>query len=88
MNGLHGKCRELVAAELDTREPLEVINQILIPILDAAGQDFEAGVIFIPQLMLCASTAQVAFEVVKERIQASRRRAGGQRHHRGGDGKR
>lgn len=71
MNGLHGKCRELVAAELDTREPLEVINQILIPILDAAGQDFEAGVIFIPQLMLCASTAQVAFEVVKERIQAS-----------------
>ena len=71
MNGLTGKCRELVAEELEKREPLEVINQILIPILDVAGQDFEAGVIFIPQLMLCASTAQVAFEVVKERIQAS-----------------
>lgn len=71
MNGLTGKCRELIAEELEKRDPMDVINNTLIPILDAAGQDFEAGVIFIPQLMLCASTAQSAFEVIKERIQAS-----------------
>ncbi len=69
-NGLTGKCRELVAAELDGREPVEVINQTLIPILDRAGKDFETGKIFIPQLMLCASTAQTAFEVIKERLKA------------------
>ena len=41
------------------------------PILDRAGKDFETGRIFIPQLMLCASTAQSAFEVIKERIVSS-----------------
>lgn len=79
MNGLAGKCRALIASELETREPLDVINNVLIPILDEAGQDFEKGVIFIPQLMLCASTAQCAFDVVKEKIQAS----GGEQENRG-----
>lgn len=79
MNGLAGKCRELTAAELETRAPLDVINHVLIPVLDQAGQDFEAGVLFIPQLMLCASTAQCAFDVVKDKIQAS----GGKQEDRG-----
>jgi len=56
-----------------------VINRTLIPILDQAGQDFEKGAIFIPQLMLCASTAQSAFDVIKEKIQSS----GGQQESRG-----
>ena len=43
----------------------------MIPILDKAGKEFETGRIFIPQLMLCASTAQSAFEVIKENIEAS-----------------
>ena len=68
-NGLGAKCRELIAKELDSREPLDVINNTLIPILDRAGKDFEAGITFIPQLMLCASTAQQAFDVIKEKIQ-------------------
>lgn len=68
-NGLSAKCRELIAKELEIREPAAVINEILIPILDRAGKDFETGRIFIPQLMLCATTAQTAFEVIKERLQ-------------------
>ncbi|MGN0658719.1 MAG: homocysteine S-methyltransferase family protein [Emergencia sp.] len=71
MNGLNARCRELITAELETRQPMDVINETLIPILDMAGQDFETGVIFIPQLMLCASTAQSAFEVIKEKIESS-----------------
>ena len=71
MNGLAGKCRELVTAELETKEPIAIINKTLIPILDRAGKKFEKGVIFIPQLMLCASTAQAAFEVIKEKLVAS-----------------
>lgn len=68
MNGLAAKCKALVEKELESREPEEVINQTLIPVLDQAGRDFESGRIFIPQLMLCASTAQEAFAVVKEKI--------------------
>ena len=70
-NGLGAKCRELIEKELDSREPLDVINNTLIPILDRAGKDFEAGITFIPQLMLCASTAQQAFDVIKEKIEAA-----------------
>lgn len=70
-NGLGPKCRELIEKELENREPLDVINNTLIPILDRAGKDFEAGITFIPQLMLCASTAQQAFDVIKEKIEAS-----------------
>lgn len=73
-NGLSAKCRDLVLAELEKREPEEVINKLLIPILDRAGKDFESGKIFIPQLMLCASTAQAAFSVIKERIGATGRK--------------
>ncbi|MGC2873033.1 homocysteine S-methyltransferase family protein [Ihubacter sp. mB4P-1] len=79
MNGLSGKCKSLISAELENREPMDVINRTLIPILDQAGQDFEKGDIFIPQLMLCASTAQSAFDVIKEKIQSS----GGQQESRG-----
>ena len=69
-NGLTGQCRELIGKELKTREPVDIINQTLIPILDRAGKEFESGRIFIPQLMLCASTAQAAFEVIKEKLQS------------------
>ncbi len=70
-NGLPAKCKELVKAELEYREPMDIINNTLIPILDRAGKQFEKGLIFIPQLMLCASTAQTAFEVIKEKLDAS-----------------
>ena len=70
-NGLPAKCKELVGVELEHREPMDIINNTLIPILDRAGKQFEKGLIFIPQLMLCASTAQTAFEVIKEKLDAS-----------------
>jgi len=70
-NGLSGKCRELIEKELEEKDPLDIINGTLIPILDRAGKDFEKGIIFIPQLMLCASTAQTAFEAIKERLKAA-----------------
>lgn len=70
MNGLNGKCRELTEKELEKNTPEYVINQVLIPILDKAGKEFEIGRIFIPQLMLCAQTAQIAFDAVKEKLSA------------------
>jgi len=70
-NGLESQCRETVVKELETREPLDIVNNELIPILDKAGKDFETGRIFIPQLILCATTAQVAFEVIKEKLDST-----------------
>ncbi|MDD7020821.1 MAG: homocysteine S-methyltransferase family protein [Hornefia butyriciproducens] len=69
-NGLEGPCRELIEKELEIRDPLDIVNNELIPILDETGKRFETGKIFIPQLILAATTAQAAFEVIKKRLAA------------------
>ena len=59
------KAAEAMIADTD---PMEMINNVLIPALDAAGADFEKGKIFLPQLILTAGAAQACFEVIKSRI--------------------
>ena len=68
-SGLETQCREAVREALKTRAPLDIVNQDLIPILDRTGQEFEKGTIFIPQLVMSAGTAQVAFEEIKQKMQ-------------------
>jgi 5-methyltetrahydrofolate--homocysteine methyltransferase len=41
---------------------------MLIPALDKAGNEFEKGKIFLPQLILSAGVAQAAFDVIKEKL--------------------
>lgn len=45
---------------------MTIVNEILIPALDKVGTDFESGKLFLPQLIQSATTAQEAFEVLKE----------------------
>ncbi len=54
----------------DGMEPMELINEKLIPALDEAGDKFEKGKIFLPQLIQSAGAAQAAFDVVKRAISA------------------
>ncbi len=70
-NGLAAEAKALTFALLKEKDPIAVINEDLIPVLDRAGEEFEKGRIFIPQLILTATTAQSAFDAVKETIQAS-----------------
>ncbi|MFV0504700.1 MAG: homocysteine S-methyltransferase family protein [Lachnospirales bacterium] len=58
------KCRELIKSE----EPLHIVNNILIPILDKIGIKFEKGEIFLPQLISSANASKEAFDVVKEHL--------------------
>lgn len=48
---------------------MEVINQQIIPALDQVGRDFEAGRLFLPQLIKSAQVVQAAFGPVKEKLQ-------------------
>jgi 5-methyltetrahydrofolate--homocysteine methyltransferase len=52
-------------------EPMSVINDILIPSLNAVGEDFDAGRIYLPQLLLAATAAGAAFDEVKKVLQKS-----------------
>ena len=53
------------------KEPLDVINTCMIPALDHVGKGFEAGTVFLPQLLMSAEAAKAAFDVIKEKMAES-----------------
>ena len=68
--GLQDEARAAAEAALRTQQPLAVVNTSLIPALDAVGDGFEKGTVFLPQLLQAATAAQAAFEAVKAAIAA------------------
>ena len=67
-NGLKADALKAVKELIETSDPMEIINNKLIPALDNAGAKFEKGKIFLPQLILTAGAAQACFEVIKEKL--------------------
>lgn len=70
-NGLKGEGARITEHLLETMEAMSIINELLIPALDKTGADFEAGRIFLPQLIQSAGVAQSCFEVIKEHLSKS-----------------
>lgn len=69
--GLKGEAGAATCRLLEQgQEPLDIVNAVLVPALDAVGADFEAGRLFLPQLIQSAGAAQAAFEVLRERMSA------------------
>ncbi len=69
--GLKEQAVRAVRELLTDKDPMELINQEMIPALDRVGKGFEAGTIFLPQLLMSAEAAKAAFEIVREVLQAS-----------------
>ena len=65
IRGLRQDAARLTEAALSDTEPLEIVNSMLIPALDAVGADYEKGTVFLPQLIQAATAAQSAFGVLK-----------------------
>lgn len=72
LNGLKEAAHDATKALLSHTEPMEIINQILIPSLDRVGNDFEKGSIFLPQLIQSATAAQAGFEEIKKSLAAKK----------------
>ena len=51
------------------RDPLAVVSGDLIPALDMVGKKYEAGKLFLPQLLMSAEAAKAAFDEVKSAMQ-------------------
>ncbi len=51
--------------------PMEVINGHLIPALDEVGRQFEVGKLFLPQLLASAEAAGLAFEELRQKLEAA-----------------
>ena len=63
-----GRAAELA---LETAQPLDVVNQCMIPALDLVGKKFEKGTLYLPQLLMSADAAKAAFEIIKSRMAGS-----------------
>ena len=69
--GLKAEAHAAAQQALQHTAPLDVVNASLIPALDAVGDGFERGTVFLPQLLQAATAAQAAFEAIKAAIAAS-----------------
>ena len=66
--GLRSESAAAAAALLQTKAPLAVVDEELVPALDAVGKAYEAGTLFLPQLLQAAAAAQAAFEVLRRQM--------------------
>ena len=66
--GLSKEAKDLTARLLEEREPIEIINDYLVPSLDKVGREFEAKSLFLPQLLRAADAAAAAFTIIRKRM--------------------
>ena len=68
VKGLKDRAAAQTISLLETSEPIDVINHHIIPALNEIGTAFEQKKAYLPQLLMSAETASVAFEEVKKKI--------------------
>lgn len=76
-HGMRQDAARLTQAALEQKEPLQIVNEMLIPALDAVGADYESGKVFLPQLIQAATAAQSAFSVLKAHMASAEGESGG-----------
>ncbi|MFA7185470.1 MAG: homocysteine S-methyltransferase family protein, partial [Victivallales bacterium] len=76
MAGLAESASKATRKLLDTVNPLEIINNQLVPALDEVGKGFETGKMFLPQLLMAAEAAKAAFEEIKASYKGERKAEG------------
>ena len=69
--GLKEEAHHITRDLIGTREPLDIIQEELIPALNVVGEGFEKGTVFLPQLLMSAEAAKSAFEVIKDVLASS-----------------
>lgn len=68
IRGMKEEARDLTKKILEYKDPLEIINEYIIPALDLVGERYEKGDIFLPQLIRSAETVKSSFEVLNKQI--------------------
>jgi 5-methyltetrahydrofolate--homocysteine methyltransferase len=66
--GLKKEAGELAAGALAALSPMAIIDQSIIPALNAVGRAFEKGTLYLPQLLMSAEAAKAAFAVLKQAL--------------------
>ncbi|MBQ8559729.1 MAG: homocysteine S-methyltransferase family protein [Tyzzerella sp.] len=66
IKGLKEEAFSVTKELVKEKKPLDIIQEYLIPALDIVGKGFEAGTVFLPQLLMSADSAKNAFAVLKD----------------------
>ena len=69
--GLKDDAHAITVSLAESKAPLAIINEELIPALNRVGEGFEKGTVFLPQLLMSAEAAKSAFAVLKEKMDKS-----------------
>ncbi|MBQ4432000.1 MAG: cobalamin-dependent protein, partial [Synergistaceae bacterium] len=64
IRGLKEESASMTRELLKSRKPLDIIENNIVPALDSVGKSYEAGKLFLPQLIKSAEAAKSAFEVL------------------------
>ena len=65
VRGLKTEAAALAREALQNESELALVDDHLIPALDRVGEGYEAGKVFLPQLLSAAQAAQAVFEVIR-----------------------
>ncbi len=68
--GLRDKAGQLTQSLLTQKAPMEIVQQEIIPALNAVGEGFEKNTVYLPQLLMAAEAAQSAFQKIKAALPA------------------
>ncbi len=68
IKGLTEKAGEITSAMLQSRDPLNIVSEEIIPALDAVGKGFEEKKVYLPQLLMSAEAAKSAFEQINKNL--------------------
>lgn len=74
--GLKEEAVMLTQHQLQVAEPMQIINDTLIPTLNEVGSDFEKQKIFLPQLIAASEACKEAFQVIKARFKQTQHQKG------------
>ena len=65
IKGLKSRAGEITAELLKSNQPLDIIQNEIIPALNIVGKNYERGSVYLPQLLMSAEAAKAAFEQIK-----------------------
>ena len=60
---------------MTNRDPLDIVNNYLVPALDIVGERYEKGKIFLQQLIQSAESVIPAFQAIKEELNKSSKKS-------------
>ncbi len=68
LKGMKEKAKTATVKLLEHKEPLNVVDEYIVPALDLVGEKYEKGETFLPQLIQSAETVKNVFEIIRERL--------------------